>query len=214
MDYRTERSFHNVYVMIDDICDSLQLGERVGRKAKHLYRCYRTKRGRIKKVRILASVLVHLAARTLHVGRTLKEFGEKTGQITVGELGEYTKIMSRELHLSTFGATNTQMLRRYASELGLARQVVVRRGLPIHAKIMKSNILGGRNPHSIISVVLFLLVRLYLPKMEMSLKKICNHLQISLNTSQHCLQRVVKELSSSWDDLPTWENVLYKRSKK
>ena len=196
MDYHRERYLYNVYEKVDDCCESLSLTGRVATRAKHLVRMYRLKRCAkpVRKVRLLACACVNLAARGLHMGRSLREFEKVTGLCTRTELGEYTKLVGRALKIAVCGATDAQMLRRYASRLGIPRHYRSREVFLLQL-IRNQKLLGGRCPHSITSAVIFIIGVLLLNfGAKEFLKKISKEVLIAPNTASACIQIVLEHV--------------------
>ena len=59
-------------------------------------------------------------------------------------------------------------------------------------QILDANIIGGRCPHSIICVVIFIVVRTFKPIRKLSLKDISEKVDIAVNTSTHCLHNLLQ----------------------
>ena len=198
MNYKDERFQIIISRMIDEFQEKMNLNRRITVHANGIAQAYyKLKKYPIRKTKIIAAVCVCLACRRLKVDRTYKEFAQ-TGLIKKKELGTYVKVLSRLLNIRTQGADPGRLINRFGSQFDLIFQRKQRIKTLIKY-IMAHNLVGGRCPHSILCVCLFVDYHVSTPIKHVILGEISQKMEIAVNTSSHCMIHLMKNQQKMLD---------------
>ena len=178
------RGLQVLYEACENYGQRLRLPPALINRAKAICCEFQKKNSKYKKTRLIAGACTCLACRAAGVCRSLKEIS-RTALVTKKELGQYLQIVAKVLRVQTHGATPTDLLGRYGSTINASFRTVALAKLFAGA-IASKNLLGGRSPHSIAAVVLFLACATRTER-NLSLKDVSEAVGIAPNTSGHCL---------------------------
>ena len=191
MNYKDERFQIIISRTIEEFQERMNLNRRIIVHANGIAKAYyKLKKYPIRKTKIIAAVCVCLACRKLKVDRTYKEFAQ-TGMIKKKELGTYVKVLSRLLNIRTQGADPVRLINRFGSHFNLVfvRKKRIKRLIEF---IMVNNLVGGRCPHSILCVCLYVDYQVSKPLKQILLGEISQKMEIAVNTSSHCMIHLMK----------------------
>jgi len=187
MDYHTERYLYMIYAQIEEISFRLQLVERLINCAKRYAKEYHQQHNKpVKKVKSIAAACVCFSCRLCNCPRSLKEI-VSTGIVSMRDLVKHLKVLTPILRIKKKMVDPCMLMNRHMSQFRFTFQQK-RKAKELATLIQDMNILGGRSPHSIVAVVLYIVCSMY--EMSFSLKDVSEQVDIAVNTSGHCLDIV------------------------
>jgi transcription initiation factor TFIIIB Brf1 subunit/transcription initiation factor TFIIB len=204
----TDRQLQVLYENCEEIACRMNINKRLLNQAKGLALQFHARDGKpVKKNKVIAAACLCIACRRMGMGRSIKEFVQ-TGLVKKREMGYYLKQVSRFIQVATQGATPAMLLPRYANKLNASHETLcLARGLS--DGIRKMNMMGGRSPHSVVALVLYVALRVVEPSRKTPLKHISVAVGIASNTSGHCLE-ILKEKHAAVRENTHWRKKIYK----